>query len=64
MNRIFFAIALAAASAAVGCQTPEPESPAAGLTKPVDPPKPPDLGRGCGAGRCQGGAPAATASGF
>jgi outer membrane protein OmpA-like peptidoglycan-associated protein len=46
MNRIFFVIALAAASAAAGCQTPEPESPAAGLTQPVDPPKPPDLGRG------------------
>ncbi len=45
MNPIALIIVAMAAVSAAGCQTPEPESPAAGLTKPVDPPKPPDLGR-------------------
>jgi outer membrane protein OmpA-like peptidoglycan-associated protein len=30
----------------VGCHEPEPESPVVGLTKPVNPPVMPDLGRG------------------
>lgn len=29
-----------------GCNSPEPRSPSAGLTGPIDPPKEPDLGRG------------------
>lgn len=45
MNRIALFIVAMAAVSAVGCQTPEPESPTVGLTKPVDPPQPPDLGR-------------------
>jgi len=35
---------LLALSAAVACQQPEPTSPVVGLTLPVDPPQPPDLG--------------------
>lgn len=45
MKRIALFIIAMTAAAATGCQTPEPESPEAGLTKPVDPPQPPDLGR-------------------
>jgi outer membrane protein OmpA-like peptidoglycan-associated protein len=37
-----------AALAVAACQSPEPESPSAGLTRPVDPPKQPDLGRSAG----------------
>ena len=40
---------VAVAALMVGaCQSPEPQSPTAGLTKPVDPPQPPDLGRSAG----------------
>lgn len=44
MVRIASSIVVVIAAAVAGCHTPEPESPVAGLTKPVDPPKPPDLG--------------------
>ncbi len=43
-------VAALAASLALGvfagCTVKEPESPVAGLTMPIDPPMPPDLGRG------------------
>ena len=45
MVRIAPFIVVALAVGVAGCHTPEPESPAVGLTKPVDPPSPPDLGR-------------------
>ncbi len=37
---------LSLASGLAACHAPEPRSPDVGLTKPVDPPVPPDLGRG------------------
>jgi outer membrane protein OmpA-like peptidoglycan-associated protein len=43
---ILSTMALLALGVAAGCHTPEPTSPVAGLTRPVDPPMPPDLGRG------------------
>lgn len=46
MARIVLSVVVAAATAVAGCHTPEPESPPAGLTRPINPPKPPDLGRG------------------
>ena len=42
-NRFAFALALAASLAFVACQEPDPKSPVAGLTQPVDPPKFPVL---------------------
>lgn len=40
------AMTLAFASVTEGCAQKEPSSPIAGLRKPIDPPQPPDLGRG------------------
>jgi peptidoglycan-associated lipoprotein len=45
-RRVLIAIAAAVLPILGGCASQEPNSPAAGLTQPVDPPKPPDLGRG------------------
>ncbi len=39
-------IVVATAFATAACHEPEPRSPDVGLTKPVKPPTPPDLGRG------------------
>ncbi len=36
-----------------GCHVQEPGSPTPGLTKPIDPPKPPDLGRGAPRGSAE-----------
>lgn len=44
MNRMLSTIAVLSLFV-VGCQTPEPASPVGGLTQPVNPPEPPDLGR-------------------
>ena len=42
-----FAVSIVALSVlALGCHTTEPRSPDVGLTQPIDPPKPPELGRG------------------
>ncbi len=43
LARSFVAVACFALTA---CHTQEPTSPTAGLTRPIDPPQPPDLGRG------------------
>ena len=40
------ALAITAAASGAACHAEEPTSPVAGLTRPVDPPKMPDLGRG------------------
>lgn len=40
------AAAFVSAWAGTGCRTEEPKSPEVGLDQPVDPPEPPDLGRG------------------
>jgi outer membrane protein OmpA-like peptidoglycan-associated protein len=42
--KIAAAFVAMASLAFAACHTPEPQSPSAGLTRPVDPPKPPDLG--------------------
>jgi peptidoglycan-associated lipoprotein len=46
MRTIHFAAIAAAFALASGCTMYEPDSPVAGLTRPVDPPMPPDLGHG------------------
>jgi peptidoglycan-associated lipoprotein len=44
MNRLLSYLIVVIAIAAGGCHWTEPESPVVGLTKPLDPPQPPDLG--------------------
>lgn len=39
-------LAVVGATSVAACHAQEPESPTPGLTKPIDPPQPPDLGRG------------------
>jgi OOP family OmpA-OmpF porin len=46
MRTIHIAALAAAVGVFAGCTVKEPESPVAGLTMPIDPPMPPDLGRG------------------
>jgi peptidoglycan-associated lipoprotein len=48
MTHVTFALASLVALSLVACQSPEPQAPTAGLTRPIDPPKSPDLGRGPG----------------
>lgn len=46
MNRSFrVVVAVLALAVLVGCATQQPTSPTAGLTEPIHPPTPPDLGR-------------------
>jgi len=45
MKRILSTVAVLSFLVVGGCHILEPESPVAGLTKPVNPPEPPDLGR-------------------
>ena len=44
--RFLALVVVTAAATVAGCHEPEPISPSVGLTKAVDPPKMPDLGRG------------------
>jgi len=48
MSHAHYALIALVALSAAACQSREPESPTAGLTRPIDPPQPPDLGRGPG----------------
>jgi peptidoglycan-associated lipoprotein len=48
-------IFVACAAALAACHSPEPESPSQGLTSAVDPPQPPDLGRGAPRMKAEGG---------
>jgi peptidoglycan-associated lipoprotein len=51
----FGVLLIVGAVAPLGCRSPEPESPSAGLTNAVDPPRAPALGRGAPRMRTDGG---------